>query len=208
MPVVLATELKKLFIKSDEKGCMTQSFFTAHHSLFVCHSSGPQIEGFGEQCKISTVSTQPNTKQDHATKMLRQAEYTRYLLYGISLQALALTWHENKTDSRVIFNTRELQRFFSSSFCCIITTWLRKIKVMLPYQTSSKVIWKRLKPWMDFSNMAGRACGLSPCTGCSPRNSVCICVCVLRLVWWVWASDSTVCVAWWARGREGLPWWC
>lgn len=66
MPVVLATELKKLFIKSDVKGCMTQSFFSAHHSLFVCHSSGPQIEGFGEQCKISTVSTQPthNTTQN------------------------------------------------------------------------------------------------------------------------------------------------
>ena len=29
-------------------------FFSAHHGLFVCHSSGPQIEGFGEQCKIST----------------------------------------------------------------------------------------------------------------------------------------------------------
>ncbi len=89
MPVVLATELKNLFIKSDVKGCMTQNFFSAHHGLFVCHSSGPQIEGFGEQCKISTVSAHPTTKQDHATKMLRQAECSRYVLYRHSLQASA-----------------------------------------------------------------------------------------------------------------------
>lgn len=43
MPVVLATELKNQFIKGDAKGYMTQNlFFSAHHSLFVCHSSQPQ----------------------------------------------------------------------------------------------------------------------------------------------------------------------
>lgn len=62
MPVVLATELKKLFIKSDVKGCMTQNLFSVHYGLFVCHSSGVQIEGFGEQCKVSTVSADPNTE--------------------------------------------------------------------------------------------------------------------------------------------------
>lgn len=36
---------------------------------------------------------------------------------------------------------------------------------------------------MDFSKMAGGAWGLSlSCTGCSPGDSVCMCVCVLRLV--------------------------
>lgn len=43
MPVVLATELKNQFIKGDANGYMTQNlFFSAHHSLFVCHSSQPQ----------------------------------------------------------------------------------------------------------------------------------------------------------------------
>lgn len=60
-------------------------FFSVRHSLFVCHSSGLQIEGFGEQCKISTV-----TKQDHATKMLRQAECSSYVVYCHGLQASAL----------------------------------------------------------------------------------------------------------------------
>ena len=100
MPVVLATELKKLFIKSDVKGCMTQSFFSALHGLFVCHSSGPQIEGFREQCKISTVSAHSNTKQDPATEMLRQTECSRYVLHYTSLRASALINQDNNTDRR------------------------------------------------------------------------------------------------------------
>lgn len=45
MPVVLATELKNQFIKGDAKGYVSQNlFFSAHHSLFVCHSSQPQEE--------------------------------------------------------------------------------------------------------------------------------------------------------------------
>lgn len=60
MPVVLATELKNQFIKGDAKGYVSQNlFFSAHHSLFVCHSSQPQrkkkTQGkkpvFRKQCK-------------------------------------------------------------------------------------------------------------------------------------------------------------
>lgn len=56
MPVVLATELKNQFIKGDAKGYVSQNlFFSAHHSLFVCHSSQPQGKKkkrvFRKQCK-------------------------------------------------------------------------------------------------------------------------------------------------------------
>lgn len=74
MPVVLATELKKLFIKSDVKGCMTQNLFSVHYGLFVCHSCGVQTEGFGEQWKISPVSADPNVKSDRAMTGVKQVE--------------------------------------------------------------------------------------------------------------------------------------
>lgn len=58
MPVVLATELKKLFIKSDVAGCMTHNFFSLNTMvLIVCHSSGPQI-----------LENNVKTKRDQARK--------------------------------------------------------------------------------------------------------------------------------------------
>lgn len=65
-------------------------FQCAHHSLFVCHSSGPQTQGLVEQCKISTANAHINTKQSQPTKMLRHTECRRYVLYRLSLQASAL----------------------------------------------------------------------------------------------------------------------
>lgn len=54
MPVVLATELKNQFIKGDAEGYASQNlFFSAHHSLFICHSSQPQEKKkrvFRKQC--------------------------------------------------------------------------------------------------------------------------------------------------------------
>lgn len=64
MPVVLATELKNQFIKGDAKGYMTQNlFFSAHHSLFVCHSSQPQK-------KKEFSENNAKNREDQATKML------------------------------------------------------------------------------------------------------------------------------------------
>lgn len=73
MPVVLATELKNQFIKGDAKGYVSQNlFFSAHHSLFVCHSSQPQRKKTQEK-KTSFQKTMQKKKQNkkgQATKML------------------------------------------------------------------------------------------------------------------------------------------
>lgn len=69
MPVVLATELKNQFIKGDAKGYVSQNlFFSAHHSLFVCHSSQPQ--GKKKKKKTSFQKTMQKEKKGQATKML------------------------------------------------------------------------------------------------------------------------------------------
>lgn len=53
MPVVLATELKKLFIKSDVAGCMTHVFFFSEHHGFNCLSFIWATD-IGKQCKNKT----------------------------------------------------------------------------------------------------------------------------------------------------------
>lgn len=71
MPVVLATELKNQFIKGDAKGYVSQNlFFSAHHSLFVCHSSQPQGKKKNEFSENNA-----KKKKGQATKMLGLAVY-------------------------------------------------------------------------------------------------------------------------------------
>lgn len=67
-----------------------------------------------------------------------------------------------------------------------------------------------LAPCVDFSNPAGGALGLGlPRSGCSPRNSPCVCVCAFVSCCFGGCGQATVlCVAWWARGRVELPWRC
>ena len=70
MPVVLATELKNQFIKGDAKGYVSQNlFFSAHHSLFVCHSSQTQ-EKSKKKKNASFKKTMQKKKKSQATKML------------------------------------------------------------------------------------------------------------------------------------------
>lgn len=83
MPVVLATELKKLFIESGVNGCMTQNFFFSAHHGFNCLS-------FIWATDRRVLENNVKTKQDQATKMLRQAGYSMYVMYRNSLQASPL----------------------------------------------------------------------------------------------------------------------
>lgn len=61
---------------------MTDFFsLPAQHGLFVCHSSGQQIEGF--------LQNNVQTKQNQTTKMLGLAESSTYVMYCNSHQASA-----------------------------------------------------------------------------------------------------------------------